>query len=262
MNKIEKLQNRQWLNAQYNIQDRSMQTIADELGTNRQRVRRAIIALGITIKDKSSAQKAALKYGRAEHPTEGKVRPEEVRVRIAEGVHEDWVNADKETLKARSDTSKAQWAAMPQHERDALLRAAQDAVRGTAKDGSQVEKYLREGLTNAGYDVEYHVTGIVPNQNLEIDLLLPSLSIAIEVDGPSHFLPIWGEASLLKNIQSDLQKTGLLLFQGMVVIRVKQLSNNVSTLLKRKLLAAVLEAVGKIEVQYPTKNNRLIELEV
>jgi len=262
MSKIEKLKNKQWLNAQYHTHDRSMQSIAEELGTNRQRVRRAIMALEIPIKGKSAAQKAALKSGRAEHPTEGKERPEEVRLRIAEGVHQDWLNADEATLKARSDAAKAQWAAMSQAEREALLKAAQDAVRETSREGSQVEKYLLEGLTKAGFDVEYHKTGLVPNPKLEIDLYIPSITTAIEVDGPSHFLPIWGHDRLAKNMQADMEKTGLLLSQGMVVIRVKQLSNNVSTLLKRKLLQMVTETVEQVQVKFPSKNNRLIELEV
>jgi len=239
-----------------------MQDIADELGTNRQRVRRAIIKHGITIRGKSEAQKAALESGRAEHPTEGTHRPEEVRLRIAESVSEDWANADDATLKARSDKAKLQWENMSQQERDALLKAARDAVRVTSKEGSQLEKFLRDGLTNAGYDVRYHVVGLVPNDNLEVDLFLTGLSTAIEVDGPSHFLPIWGQESLQRNIKSDLQKTGLLLAQGLVIIRVKQMSSNISTLLKRKVLAAVHEAVQQVEKKFPARNKRLIELEV
>jgi very-short-patch-repair endonuclease len=247
---------------QYHTKDRSMQDIAEELGTNRQRVRRALLKLEIPIKDKSSAQKAALRSGRAEHPTEGRERPEDVRLRIAEGVAADWANADEETLQARSQKAREQWDRMPQHERDALLKAARDAVRVASREGSQLEKFLRTGLTNAGYDVRYHVQGLVPKADLEVDLLLPALSIAIEVDGPSHFLPIWGEESLQRNIRADLQKTGLLLAQGLVVIRVKQISNNVSTLVKRKLLQEVQKVVVRVEDKFPSKNKRLIELEV
>lgn len=259
---IEQLNDKVWLHKQYHTNKRSLQDIADELGTNRQRVRRALIKHGIAIRGKSAAQKAALKSGRAEHPTEGKERPEDVRIRIAEGVAEDWANADDETLQARSDKAKLQWASMSQTEREALLKAARDAVRVTSKEGSQLEKFLRDGLTNAGYDVRYHIVGLVPNENLEVDLFLTGLSTAIEVDGPSHFLPIWGEESLQRNIKSDLQKTGLLLAQGLVIIRVKQLSSNVSTLLKRHVLEAVLKAVKKVEKKFPARNKRLIELEV
>jgi len=259
---IDTLCDKEWMTQEYHHNNRSMQNIADELGTNRQRIRRALMKLGIASKDKSTAQKAALTSGRSDHPTEGTVRPEEVRLRIAEGVAADWANATDATLKARSDKAKLQWANMPQHEKDALLKLARDAVRLAAKEGSQLEKFIRDGLTKAGYDVRYHIKGLVPNPNLEVDILLPALSIVIEIDGPSHFLPIWGEESLQRNIQSDLQKTGLLLSQGLVIIRIKQISSNLSALLKRRLLQTTQEEIHKIEKQFPTHPNRLIELEV
>lgn len=259
---IKQLQNKKWMHKQYHGCNRSMQDIAEELGTNRQRVRRALIRLGVEIKDKSTAQKDALKSGRAPHPTEGTERPEEVRLRISESVAEDWATADEATLQARSDKAKQQWANMPQHERDALLKLAREAVRRAAKDGSQMEKSLRLGLTKAGYDVKYHTGGLIPGSKLEVDMLIPELSIAIEVDGPSHFLPIWGDEKLQKNIKADIQKNGLLLHQGLVVIRVKQLANSVSQIAQRRLLAAVLETIQKVEKKFPRKNKRLIEIEV
>jgi very-short-patch-repair endonuclease len=259
---LEVLKNKEWMENQYHKLDLSMQNIADKLGTNRQRVRRALIRLGVEIKDKSTAQKAALAHGRAEHPTEGKERSDEVKFRIAESVAKDWANSDEDKLKNRSDKAKLQWANMTPEEREKLLKAAHDAVRVAAKEGSKLEKSLRKGLTNAGYDVSYHVVGLIPNQNLEVDLFLPGLSVAIEVDGPSHFLPIWGEESLARNIKADLHKTGLLLNQGLVIIRVKQMSSNISSLLKRRLLKVVLETVEKIEQEFPKEHNRLIELEV
>jgi very-short-patch-repair endonuclease len=259
---IQKLQNKSWLKAHYHTRNRSMQDIADELGTNKQRVRRALMRLGIPPKSKSEAQKAALKSGRAEHPTEGKERSEEVKLRIAESVANDWANADEETLKARSDKAKAQWAAMSPEEQDAFIRMGLDAVRTAAKEGSKLEKHLRTALTNAGYDVEYHVVGLVPNQNLEVDLFLPGLSVAIEVDGPSHSLPIWGAENLAKNIQSDLQKTGLLLTQKLVVIRVKHITSNVSQLLKQQVWTAVQAEIAKVEKRFPPQNKRYIEIEV
>lgn len=262
MNTIEKLKDKKWMHKQYHTNDRSMQDIADELGTNRQRVRRAIVRLGIKTKDKAEAQKAALKSGRAQHPTEGTERPEDVRLRISESVAKDWAESTPEKLKNRSDKAKKQWENMPQHQKEEMLRSAREAVRLAAKEGSQLEKFLKKGLTEAGYVVQYHVKHLIANQNLEIDLTIPELSVAIEVDGPSHFLPIWGEENLQKNIKSDLEKTGLLLSYNMVVIRVKQLSNNVSQILKRNILNKLLAALEKIKKKFPDKNNRLIELEV
>lgn len=262
MNMQERLNNFGWMNEQYHNKNRSLQDIADELGTNRQRIRRALIRLNIPRKDKRAAQQAALNSGRAEHPTEGKPRPEHVKTKIAEGVHREWANADEATLRQRSERAREQWSKKTPEERQQLLKMAQDAVRVAAKEGSKLERFLRDGLTKAGYDVRYHVTGIVPNANLEVDLLLPAQSVAIEIDGPSHFLPIWGDENLSKNIRADLQKTGLLLGQDLVVIRVKQLSNNVSRLIQNKLLTSVCEALDKVKEKFPEKHNRLIEIEI
>ena len=44
------------------------------------------------------------------------------------------------------------------------------------------------------------------NNRLEIDLYVTDLQTAIEVDGPSHFEPVWGEENLIKNQRSDKQK--------------------------------------------------------
>jgi very-short-patch-repair endonuclease len=151
---------------------------------------------------------------------------------------------------------------MPEGKRQEILKAAGDAVRAAAKEGSKMEKFLYEALTNAGFVIEYHVEGRVPNVRLEIDLFAPELGVAIEIDGPSHFLPIWGEESLKKNIDADMNKTGLLLAAGFVIIRIKQLSNTVSKKGQRDILESLIKELNGISHQFPEEGKRLIELEV
>jgi hypothetical protein len=93
-------------------------------------------------------------------------------------------------------------------------------------------------------------------------MFLPEISTAIEIDGPSHFFPIWGDENFQRNIKADIEKTGLILNQGMVMIRVKQMSSKMSKLAKTKLLAKILEAVKKIKEKFPEENDRLIEVEI
>jgi very-short-patch-repair endonuclease len=57
---------------------------------------------------------------------------------------------------------------------------------------------------------------------LQIDLFLPTISLAIEIDGPSHFSPVWGEKSLNRNRNYDSKKEGLILGKGWSIIRVTQ----------------------------------------
>jgi very-short-patch-repair endonuclease len=259
---IHYLKNRDWLLEQYSEKNRSMQDIANELNTNRQRIRRALIRLGIPPRDKSEAQKAALEAGRSQHPTLGQARSDTVKQRIAESVEKSWAEASEATLLARSQKAKEQWERMTPQAKSNLLKKAQDAVRVASREGSKLERYMRDELTKAGYELRYHVMDVIPNQKLEVDLLIPSLSVAIEIDGPSHFLPIWGDDNLQRNIRSDLEKNGLLLGHGFVVIRIKQMNNHVSKLKQRKILAQTIKALESVQTEFPKKNDRLIEIEV
>lgn len=256
------LNDKQWLYEQYVVKDRSFADIAEELGTYRHKVRRAAIKLGIKPKDKSAAQAAALKSQRATHPTEATQRPLTVKQRISEAVADNWAHLDPEKLRYRASVSRHQWENMSEDERQQLLKLAGDAIRKAAKEGSKLEKFLRTELTKAGFMLEYHREGLVPNQKLQVDLFIPSLATAIEIDGPSHFLPIWGEDNLERNIRADAEKTGLLLQMGVIVIRVKQLKKSVSQKLKRDALAAVLEKLYQIKKDFPNRYHRLIEIEV
>ena len=81
----------------------------------------------------------------------------------------------------------------------------------------------------------------------------------IEVDGPSHFSPIWGEENLLKNQRSDLEKTALILEQGMVLIRIKQTKRS-SNRYFREILSSLIEVLDRIEDKFPKESQRYIEL--
>ena len=106
----------------------------------------------------------------------------------------------------RSELSKKQWAEMPEYEKANLRKLAAEAVRKASKEGSKIEKFIYEGLTKLGYEVIFHKRGLIANDKLEVDLFLPTMNIAIEIDGPAHFLPIWGEESLNRHIRADAQK--------------------------------------------------------
>ena len=92
---------------------------------------------------------------------------------------------------------------------------------------------------------------------LQIDIFLPTMNTAIEIDGPSHFEPVWGDKSLERNIRYDNKKTGLILGKGWLLIRIKQtkdFSNSRATLIYEKLQSEL----NKIKIEFPT--NRVIEL--
>ena len=112
-----------------------------------------------------------------------------------------------------------------------------------------------------GYEVVMHKKGLVEG-NFEIDLLLPELNTIIEIDGPQHFLPIFGEDRLAEVVKMDSIKNGLLIGKGFCVVRIKYLCKSMNKVVERKLWDVVSKQIEKIEIEFPPKSKRFIELEI
>lgn len=246
----------------YVNQNLSTHIIAKKFNTYPNKIRRIIKGSGYELKDRRDAQLAALESGRQTHPTRGKKRDLNTKTKISESVHKNWKEISEEERQKRVEKSQDQWNSMTEAEREELRKAAAQAVRQAAKDGSKMEQYLLHLLRKNGYDVLFHKHGLIVNSHLEIDLFIPALKTAIEIDGPAHFMPIWGEDNLQKHIKSDAQKSGLLLAEGFVVIRIKHLTKSLSEKNKRDILQSVMSELAKIKSEFPEKSNRYIELEV
>ena len=137
-----------------------------------------------------------------------------------------------------------------------------EAIQKAGKEGSKLEKYIMEDLTLSGYCVDFHRKNLIPNENLEIDLYIPDLKAIIEVDGPSHFLPIWGAEKLQKQIKADANKTGLILSKGFIIIRIKSITDFVSLSSKERLSQTVKVILENIKKEFPPKSKRFIEIEL
>ena len=95
---------------------------------------------------------------------------------------------------------------------------------------------------------------------MQIDLFLPSINTAIEIDVPSHFLPVWGDNTLKKNIVYDNKKQGLIIGRGWVLIRIKQtkdFSKSRSKIIGNKLL----DIIQTIQNKFPEPDNRIFNIE-
>ena len=252
---------KEFLIEQYITKQKSTYEIAQELSTYPNKIRRALKSLGVDLRTKSQAQTVAISTGRHEHPTKGKQRTESEKVAISNGMSTFWDNMDDEERDRRSELSKYQWEQMSEQEKDNLRRAAAEAVRKASKEGSKIEKFVYEGVTKAGDETIFHKRGLLVNDRLEVDLFLPVLRTAIEIDGPAHFLPIWGEANLQRHIRADAQKAGLLINRGFAIIRVKNLIKNLSAKNMRDVLNSIIVELKKIEEEFPPPTKRLIEIE-
>lgn len=206
----------------YCKENMSFKDIASKYGTYPNKILRDAKKFGIPIKSKSQAQKNALATGKHKHPTKGRVRSEEEKNNIGMGVMKNWENMDEQTLAHKKRIYKELWDKKTDDEKANMLQKANVAVRHSSKVGSKLEHYILKFLVSKGVKTEFHKEQILVNTKLQIDIFLPTMNIAIEVDGPSHFEPVWGDDVLNRNRSYDKKKNGLLLGKGYKIIRIKQ----------------------------------------
>tara|TARA_R100001163_G_C5066396_1_gene204787 strand:+ start:1431 stop:2198 length:768 start_codon:yes stop_codon:yes gene_type:complete len=252
--------NEQKIISLYTKEDKSTYEIAEQFDTYPNKIRRILTKHGVSLKSHSQAQKSALKKGRAVHPTSGRKRTKEERLKISTSVHNYWENMDDSEREKRIEDARERWNSMPESKRAEICSAAIEAIQAAAVEGSKLEKFILETLQKSGRRVEFHKKGLIPTQNFEIDMYLPELSTIIEVDGPSHFLPIWGEEKLAKQIKADEQKNGIILSKGFVILRIKNTSDFVSLRAKEDLANEVNAVLERIEKRFPKKSERFIEI--
>lgn len=240
---------------------KSTYEIAEIYGTYANKINRILKKYGRS-RDKSAAQKLAMENGRNKHPTKGRKRTEEEKIKISESRYKAWQNITPEKRADFVEKCKAQWNNMSDEDRYLFQQAAVKGVHRASKEGSDLERYLLSALTSLGYDIVFHKKGAIEHDELEIDLFIPSLKTAIEIDGPAHFFPIWGQENLERHIKADAKKTGLLLANGLVIVRVKHLSRRASAKHKRDILNGLVEILKSIEENFPEKENRYIEMEI
>ncbi len=244
----------------YHKENKSFQQIASELDTYANKIRRDAIRLDIKIRDKSQAQKNAIKTGVHKHPTKGQQRSAETKNKIGISMMNTWEAMSASEIEDRKKKAKQNWENLSEDQKQLMIKNANNAVRHSSKHGSKLEKYLLSKLLNDGYKVDFHKEQMLSNTKLQIDLFLPLLNTAIEVDGPSHFLPVWGEDALDKNMRYDSKKTGLILGKGSVLIRIKQ-TKDFSNARASVIYSNLVSELKKIQDKFPDINNRTIEIE-
>lgn len=257
---LSKTEKQSIINDLYVNKGKSFADIAEEYDTYANKIRRDAKVFNIPIRDKSEAQKNALKTGVHKHPTKGTQRSIETKEKIGKAIIDVWENMDDTSIELRKQKCKERWDQLSDDEKKHMQKMATDAVRVASKIGSKLEKFLLDGLLKNGYKVDFHKEQSLVTTKLQIDLFLPTMNTAIEVDGPSHFAPVWGEDALQKNISYDNKKQGLILGKGLVLIRIKQ-KRDFSKTRSQQILLKLISHLESINKQFPQSQDRLLIIE-
>ena len=118
----------------YKNQNKSTYEIAKKFNTYPNKIRRLLIKNGCQLKDKSTAQKNALKQGIASHPTEGKKRSEKTKFKISESQSKVWDNLSEEEREQRALIGKEAWNKKTDEEKIEFNAKGTAAVRDAGKN--------------------------------------------------------------------------------------------------------------------------------
>ena len=221
--------------------------ISKELGISKTSVVNILHGMGVKMRSKSEGQKNALANGCAAHPTEGRERTAEEKTKISRSMEKQWAKWSKKKRQAHVKLMKKLWEARPKKEREEMSRKASLAILEASKYGSKIENKFAEFLSEQGFDVVQHKKHLIGDHELEIDILLPSRKVVIEVDGPTHFLPIWGDENLEKTQASDIKKDAIYSTAGYHVIRIQVAAGDLSVYRFKEASQKLLRLLGDIQ---------------
>lgn len=183
-------------------------------------VYRALRKHGIARKDRSQAQSNFLTNNPDKHPTKGKERTLAEKKKIGGAMHEFWNDIPDDEKERRREKSRESWLSQPETDRKAWLKKSHVKLKEASITGSKFEKFILAALITSKFKVQPHKKFLFEDSEMSIDIFLPVEGICIEIDGPSHFLPIFGEEALKKTIGRDLEKNQQLLANGYSIIRI------------------------------------------
>lgn len=235
----------------------SLRKLSEKYGVTIGRLKRTLAKHGIGIRNKSEQQTFDYENGIRKRLT-GK-KDEATKVKISNTLASYWKNLSLEKRAEFAQKSREAWYNLDIDKVEEMREKAWAALRKTAEQGSRLEHYIVDHLRKDGYEVQTHITNLIPNEKLEVDILIPAYRIAIEVDGPAHFMPIWGEKRLNKTRSADTRKNGLLLGNNYSILRIKCLHTNISEYILRSCYEISKQELENMKVDSTT---RLIEREV
>lgn len=250
---MEDLDKKQLIKKLYQTEQKSWDAIAKECKCSRTKIRTLARKFGIAGRSRTDAQHIVLKvHG---HPRQGATTSIATKTKISESMGEHWDQLSEKEQEKKRQVSKDLWKNRDPEENKRIQTAGAMSFHKASRDGSKLERYLAFELNKLGYKVELHKEHHLKNEALQIDIFLPTIGVAIEVDGPTHFEPIFGQDKLEKIQKSDRQKTGLILSCGYYFIRIKHVKK-----LSHRFQRDTLNKIVKILHMIKSGNKQNIKL--
>lgn len=117
---------------------------------------------------------------------------------------------------------------------------------GQSKDELLIVDYLDKYYPSIDYvrNTRRVITSTLTNAPLELDLFIPDLNIAFEIDGPMHRTPCYGEDRLQAQVINDNIKDEVCKAKGISLFRI-----NTDLITDDYVMGILSEALGKAEIE-------------
>ncbi len=227
----------------YQDEGLSMRQVATKLGVSLATLSRFMRRHGIMSRDKGEAQKNYLKEH--SHQMQGKKHSDKTKKKISKGLGEFWdklPEEDKDELRKKIGAAwRRKWQHMSDNDRRAMMEGLSSRAKEVQGQGSRLERYVAEELRQRGYTVEERSTNYTAGKQFEVDIALPKERIAIEIDGPTHFIPIHGEDHLRQQQERDARKDEMINGAGFNVLRIRDNNGPLSQVRVDRIEQAIME---------------------
>jgi very-short-patch-repair endonuclease len=240
-----------WLRQQY--QTKSCKTIAEEVGSYPMAIHRLLRKWNITTSEYRIQDK---------HPRVGSKHNLKTKIQISRTKLMSWIMTSDEVKKKFREMGLKAWNDKTPEEKERTAQIFKKSNPEVVKHGSFLERYIRDRLLENRYQLLFHQKHIFYKTQMEVDILLPSLRTIIEIDGPLHYLPIYGQEILAKIHEKDMVKNDLFLSLGYFVIRIKYTKKMVKLFRKEAIWQKLDDVLRKIKGNTFEKHEHLIYLEV
>lgn len=229
----------------YTEEGKSMRVVSKDLKIPLATLSRFMKKNNIIARSKAQAQKNFLKDN--DHQMKGRTHSDETKKKISHSLGDFWdglSDVEREEVKKKIGSAwKRKWGSMSEIERKTMMEGLALKAREVQGQGSRLERFIAEELRKRGYVIEERSTHYTAGKNFEVDLALPKEMIAIEVDGPTHFLPLYGEEHLEQQQVRDVRKDDMVNAIGMSMLRVRDNNGPLSQLRIDRIEEAIREII-------------------